>query len=88
MSSLKEDIHINDFLMDKVSKQMYFVVSIGNHEALLRLEGDGDNRPVEEKPKHYINKFLIKVNPETIKLLYQGDLKKGDDSSGVDGSPA
>lgn len=76
MATLREDIHINDFLMDKVSKQMYFVVSIGNHEALLRVEGDGDNRPVEEKPKHYINKYLIKVNPDTMKLLYQGELKK------------
>lgn len=81
MATLREDIHINDYLMDKVSKQMYFVVSIYAHAVLLRTEGDGDNRPVEEKPKHYINKFLIKVNPETMKLLYQGDIKKEDDTS-------
>lgn len=79
MSSLRENIHINDYLLDRVSKQLYFVVSIGNHDAVLRLEGDGDNRPVEEKPKHYINKYLIKVNPETYKLLYLGELKKGDE---------
>lgn len=76
MSSLREDIHINDYLMDKVSKQMFFVVAIYNHAVLLRIEGDGDNRPVEEKPKHYVNKFLIKVNPDTIKLLFEDDVKK------------
>lgn len=78
MATLREDIHINDYLMDKVSKQMFFVVSIYTHAVLLRTEGDGDNRPVEEKPKHYVNKFLIKVNPETMKLLYQGEIKKDD----------
>lgn len=83
MSSLREEIHINDYLMDKVSKQMYFVVSIGNHELVLRVEGEGDNRPIEEKPKHYVNKYLIKVNPETIKLLFEGEVKK--DSNESDG---
>ena len=81
MSTLREDIHINDTLMDKISKQQYFVVSIYNHAVLLRTEGDGDNRPVEEKPKHYVNKYLIKVNPETIKLLFEGDVKDKSDTS-------
>lgn len=81
MATLREDIHINDYVMDKVSKQMFFVVAIYNHAVLLRTEGDGDNRPVEEKPKHYVNKYLIKVNPETMKLLYQGDLKKSEEDT-------
>lgn len=72
MATLREDIHINDTVMDKVSKQLYFVVSISTHSVLLRVEGEGDNRPVEDKPKHYVNKYLIKINPETYKLLYEG----------------
>lgn len=70
MATLRENININDYLMDKVSKQIYFVVTMSLHDVLLRLEGDGNERPVEEKPKHYVNKYLIKVNPETVKLLY------------------
>lgn len=79
MATLREDIHINDYLMDKVSKQMYFVVAIALHDVILRVEGEGDNRPIEEKNKQYVNKYLIKVNPETMKLLYQGELKKDEE---------
>lgn len=70
MSSLKEKINKNDILMDKVSKQLYFVISIDNHSVMLRLEGDGNNRPIEEKPKHYVNRYLIKVDVATVELLY------------------
>ncbi len=71
MSTLKDKtIHKNDILMDKVSKVMYFVVAISMHSLTLRHEGDGDDRPVEDKPKHYVNKYLIKVDPSTVDLLY------------------
>lgn len=71
MSTLRDKtIHKNDILMDKVSKVMYFVVAISTHSLTLRHEGEGDDRPVEDKPKHYVNKYLIKVDPLTVDLLY------------------
>lgn len=59
--------------MDRVSKALYFVVAIGLHSLTLRQEGEGDDRPVEDKPKYYVNKYLIKVDPNTVELLYNED---------------
>lgn len=74
-NSLKYDLHKNDFLMDKVTKQLFFVVSIELHNLILREEKDGDEVPVKRMPKHMVNLSMIKVKPDVMKVLY-GD-KKG-----------
>jgi hypothetical protein len=90
MSELRENIHKNDFLMDRVTKQLYFVVSIDLHNVIIREEKDGDEAFLKKMPKHMINKVMIKVNPNVMKVLY-GD-KKGnittDDIPDLPASPS
>lgn len=75
MSTLKYDLHKNDFIMDKVTKKLYFVVSIDMHNVVIRTETEGDDVELRRMPKHMINVSMIKVNPDVIKVLY-GD-KRG-----------
>lgn len=83
MSTLREDIHKNHFLMEKVSKKLYFVIKIDMHNVWLRLEDDtkGDDSELFKIPKHLINATYIKVNPDVMKVLYgekNGTLKPND----------
>lgn len=75
MSTLKYELHKNDFLMDKVTKQLYFVVSIEMHNVVIREETDGDEAVLKRMPKHMVNNVMIKVNVNVMKVLF-GD-KKG-----------
>lgn len=70
MSTLREDIHKNDFLMDKGNKKLHFVIKIDLHNVWLRVESEGDDVDLTKVPKHMINKFYIKVNPDVMKVLY------------------
>jgi hypothetical protein len=70
MSTLKFDLHKNDFLMDKVTKQLFFVVSIDLHNVVIREEKDGDDVPLKRMPKHMVNLSMIKVKPNVMKVLY------------------
>ena len=70
MSTLKFELHKNDFLMDKVTKQLFFVVSIDMHNVVIRTEVDGDDAPLRRMPKHMINVSMIKVKPNVMKVLY------------------
>ena len=81
MSDLKYDLHKNDFLMDKVSKIMYFVVAIDLHNVIIREEKDGDDVSVKRMPKHMVNLSMIKVKPDVMKVLYgdkQGNVTPDD----------
>lgn len=72
MSTLREEIHKNNFLMDKGNKKLYFVIKIDMHNVWLRLEDDekGDDCDLFKVPKHMINMVYIKVNPDVMKVLY------------------
>lgn len=70
MSTLREDIHKNDFLMDKLTKQLFMVIKIDLHSVWLRHEVEGDDVQIDNKPKHMINLAMIKVKPDVIKVLY------------------
>jgi hypothetical protein len=76
MSTLRYELHKNEFLMDKVTKQLYFVVSIDLHNVVIREEVDGDDAPLKRMPKHLVNASMIKVNVDAVKILF-GD-KKGE----------
>lgn len=73
MSTLREDIHKNNFLMDKGNKKLYFVIKIDMHNVWLRFEDESDNDDCElfKVPKHMINRTYIKVNPDIMKILYR-----------------
>jgi len=86
MSTLKYDLHKNDFLMDKVTKQLFFVVSIDMHNVVIRTEVEGDDAPLRRMPKHMINSVMIKVNPNVMKVLY-GDKKGKLDPSDIPDLP-
>ena len=83
MSELREEIHKNDFLMDKVTKDMFFVIKIDMHTVWIREEKDAenDNPDIFQRPKHLVNRSMIKVNPDVIKVLY-GD--RADKPEGTD----
>jgi len=72
MSELKFDLNKNEFLMDKVSKKLFFVIKITMHSVWLRDESDEKNNDpeVKEMPKNLINKVMTKVNPDVMKVLY------------------
>jgi hypothetical protein len=70
MSTLKYDLHKNDFLMDKVTKKLFFVVSIEMHNVVLREEVEGDESPLKRMPKHMVNNSMIKVTLNAMKILY------------------
>lgn len=72
MSELKFDLNKNEFLMDKVSKKLFFVIKIDMHTVWLRDESDEKNNDPEIKqmPKNLINKVMTKVNPDVMKVLY------------------
>lgn len=75
MSTLKFELNKNDFLMDKVNKKLFFVVSIDLHNVIVREEVDSNEAPLKKMPKHLINLSMIKVKPDVMRILY-GD-KKG-----------
>lgn len=85
MSSLRESIHKNDFLMDKSTKKLHFVVKIDMHNVILRVEDDGDDVELKKVAKHFINKFMIKVNADVMKILY-GD-KSNENKINTDNIP-
>lgn len=74
MSELREDIHKNDFLMDKLSKDLWFVVKITTHTIWLRSEKpedrNNDDPDIRELPKNIVNLSMIKVNKNTVEILY------------------
>lgn len=70
MSNLKFELHKNEFLMDKVTKKLFFVVSIDLHNVILREEVEGDESPLKKTPKHMVNLSMIKVKPDVMKVLY------------------
>lgn len=74
MSTLREDVHKNDFMMDTLTKEMYFVIKIDMHTIWLRNEtakcDDPDDPEIKQLPKHMANRTLIKVKPDVIKILY------------------
>ena len=81
MSELRFELHKNDFLMDKVTKQLFFVIKIDMHNVYLRSETEGDDVELKKMPKHMVNVSLIKVRPNVMKVLYgnkQGDLSPDD----------
>jgi hypothetical protein len=75
MSTLKFELNKNDFLMDKVNKKLFFVVSIDLHNVIIREEVDSNEAPVKKMPKHMINLSMIKVKKDVMQILF-GD-KKG-----------
>jgi hypothetical protein len=70
MSQLREEVHKNDFLMDKLTKDMYFIIRITDNDVWLRHEAEGDDVELKQMPKHMVNLSMIKVNPDVIKVLY------------------
>jgi len=70
MSTLKYDLHKNDFIMDKVTKQLFFIIKIDLHNVFIRAETDGDDVELKKMPKHMVNVSMIKVNPDVMKILY------------------
>jgi hypothetical protein len=87
MSELREEIHKNDILMDKLTKQTYFVIKIGLHTVWLRDEDEkGDDPDVKEMPFHLVNRSLMKVNKDVVKILYglKNDQYTSSDGDGND----
>lgn len=70
MSTLKFELNKNDFLMDKVTKDLYWVITIDLHNVVLRLEKEGNDVPLKKMPKHMINLSMMKVKPDVFKVLY------------------
>lgn len=72
MSDLKFDLNKNEFLMDKVSKKLFFVIKITLHDVWIRDESDAKNNDpdIKQMPKNLVNKIMTKVNPDTMKVLY------------------
>ena len=75
MSTLKYELHKNDFLMDKVTKQLFFVIKIDLHTVWVRVEEedkpeDPDDVELRRVPKHTVNLSMIKVKKDVMKVLY------------------
>ena len=70
MSTLKFELNKNDFLMDKVTKDLYFVIAIDLHNVVLRLEKEGNDVPLKKMPKHMVNLSMVRVKPDIFKVLY------------------
>lgn len=62
----------NDYLMDKVTKDMIFVVVVRPKCALIRHEKDD---MVEEVAHHFLNRGYSKVDPAVAEVLYADKVK-------------
>jgi hypothetical protein len=60
-----------DILMDKTTKELFYVVRVRGHETMLRNEKNDD---VENFANHFVNRVFIKVDPDMVKTLYE-DIK-------------
>lgn len=78
MSTLKFDLNKNDFLMDKINKKLFFVISITTNDVVLREEVEGNDAPLKKIPYHMVNLSMIKVRPDVMRVLYgtkDGEIK-------------
>jgi hypothetical protein len=65
--------------MDKVTKQLFFVIKIDMHNVYIRTEVDGDDVELKKMPKHMVNVSMVKVNVDVVKILYgnkSGEIEK------------
>lgn len=79
MSELRFELNKNEFLMDKVTKKLYFVIKIDLHNVWIRDESDLKNNDPEirQMPKNLVNIGMTKVNPEVMQVLYgKGELNE------------
>lgn len=60
----------NDYLADKCTKELFFVVRVRDKEVMLRNEKDDS---VEEVAVHFCNRVYEKVDPATYELLYKNE---------------
>jgi len=58
----------NDYIMDKGTKELYFIVKINDQNILVRNESDDS---LKEIAHHFSNFAMIKVNPDIVKMLYE-----------------
>lgn len=57
----------NDYLMEKITKELIFVVAVRSRDVVIRHEKDD---LVEEIAHHFINKYYSKVDPSVAEVLY------------------
>ena len=77
MSTLREKIKINDFLMDKTTKELFFVVLVESSDRLILR--DEKKLVLKSMPNHLVNLSLVKVsNMEAYNVLYKDKGIKND----------
>lgn len=77
MATLRTPVKFLDFLMDKVTKDLYMVLHEELHHVWVIKDGGG--AAPFEMPKHKINLAFTKVDPKVVRVLY-GDEEKPSDS--------
>lgn len=79
MSTLRHELKFLDTIMNKVSKNEFFMVlKVGLHNTWV-IDLDGKNEP-KEIPNRMINLAWIKVDQKVVRVLY-GDAPKDETAS-------
>lgn len=71
MATLRTPVKFLDFLMDKVTKELYMVLHEEAHYVWIIKDGGGAAPFV--MPKHKINLAFIKVDPKVVRVLYANE---------------
>ena len=66
------DLIKNDYIIEKVTNVIYFVVKKDIHNIMLRREYDDD---LQHYPIHHVNSFFEKIDYDTAMLLYSDENK-------------
>jgi hypothetical protein len=76
MATLRTPVKFLDFLMDKMTKDLYMVL----HEELhyVWVIKDGGGAAPFQMPKNKINLAFIKVDPKVARILYDDEEKTSD----------
>ncbi len=83
--AFKEKIKADDFVMNRQTNKLFFVVIVQKSKVLLRNEETKET--VEFVDQSFFNKFMFRVDPDMAKLLYE-DMKKNANKEQVNESPA
>lgn len=79
MTKLKEELHKNDYLINLIDKEVFFIIKIDDNsvwvrsESVIKDEKEPDDANIHEYPKSYVNRTLVKIEKDLVNTLYRKD---------------